>query len=274
VNQHWEPGGTARGRVVLLHGMMSTAATWWRVGPALAARGWVVDALDLPGHGDWPRSDRPLGLDTLVEGVAGRLDGPVDLLVGHSLGGAVAATLAGRRPTAARALVLEDPPSRSRADHAATLAAGIEADARVVRSDRQRLVRREREANPTWADEDVEHSVDGIAAADTAALAAGLRGELAWDLPAMVAAVQVPLLVLAAPAGPGTVEAGGSALQGEAREAVRAQLPPDRFVVLDGGHCLHRDLPARWLEVVGGFADTVLAGAEPPGQPGGGPSRG
>jgi pimeloyl-ACP methyl ester carboxylesterase len=272
VNQHWEPGGTARGRVVLLHGMMSTAATWWRVGPALAARGWVVDALDLPGHGDWPRSDRPLDLDTLVEGVAGRLDGPVDLLVGHSLGGAVAATLAGRRPTAARALVLEDPPSRSRPDHAATLATGIEADARVVRSDRQRLVRREREANPTWADADVEHSVDGIAAADTAALAAGLRGELAWDLPAMVAKVRVPLLVLAAPAGPGTVEAGGSALQGEAREAVRAQLSPDRFVVLDGGHCLHRDLPARWLEVVGGFADTVLAGTEPPGQPGPGPA--
>ena len=47
-------------------------------------------------------------------------------------------------------------------------------------------------------------------------------------------------------------------------------------MVLDGGHCLHRDLPARWLEVVGGFADTVLAGADTPGQPGpgGGSSRG
>jgi hypothetical protein len=30
-------------------------------------------------------------------------------------------------------------------------------------------------------------------------------------------------------------------------------------VVLDGGHCLHRDLPARWVEVVSGFADAVLA---------------
>ena len=273
MNQHWEPGGTARGRVVLLHGMMSTAATWWRVGPALAARGWVVDALDLPGHGDWPRSDRPLDLDALVDGIAGRLGSPVDLLVGHSLGGAVAVALAGRHPRAARALVLEDPPTRSREDHVATLAAGIEADARLVRRDRRRVVRREREANPAWADEDVEHSVDGIAAADTAALAAGLRGDLAWDLPAMVAAVRVPLLVLAARAGAGLGEAGGSALQGPGREAVRAQLPPDRFVVLDGGHCLHRDLPARWLEVVGGFADTVLGtGAGPAGQPG--PSSG
>jgi hypothetical protein len=127
---------------------------------------------------------------------------------------------------------------------------GVEADAR--------LVRRERAANPTWATEDVERSVDGIAAADYwAALAAGLRGELAWALPAMVAAVRV-LLVMAAPADRG-LEAGGSALQGPVREAVRAQLPPDRLVVLDGGHCLHRDLPDRWLAVVGEFAGTVLA---------------
>jgi pimeloyl-ACP methyl ester carboxylesterase len=259
MNQHWEPDRTARGRVVLLHGMMSTASTWWRAGPALAARGWVVDALDLPGHGDSPRSARPLDLDTLVDGTAGRLGGPVDLLAGHSLGAAVALALAGRHPRAARALVAEDPPSRSHPDHAAILAAGIEADARLAGHDRQRLVRREREANPAWADEDVRHSVDGIAAADTAALAAGLRGELTWDLPAMVAAVPVPLLVLAARPGDGFVGHGGSALQGPDREAVRAQLPPDRFVVLDGGHCLHRDLPARWVEVVSGFADAVLA---------------
>jgi pimeloyl-ACP methyl ester carboxylesterase len=216
MNQHWEPDGTARGRVVLLHGMMSTASTWWRAGPALAARGWVVDALDLPGHGDSPRSAGPLDLDTLVDGTAGRLGGPVDLLAGHSLGAAVALALAGRHPRAARALVAEDPPSRSHPDHAAILAAGIEADARLAGHDR-------------------------------------------WDLPAMVAAVPVPLLVLAARPGDGFVGHGGSALQGPDREAVRAQLPPDRFVVLDGGHCLHRDHPARWVEMVSGFADAVLA---------------
>jgi pimeloyl-ACP methyl ester carboxylesterase len=258
LNRHWRPAGPARGRVALLHGIMSTAATWWRVGPALADRGWAVDALDLPGHGDWPRSGRPLDLDILVEGVAGRLDGPVDLLVGHSLGGAVAVALAGRQPATARAVVVEDPPGSLGDGAAAGLAAGVEADAALVRGDREQLVRRERQANPAWAEEDVRHSVDGIAAADAAAVAAGLQGGLAWDLPAMVAAVPVPLLVLAAPAGDGFPEAGASALQGPDREAVRASLPPGRFVVLDGGHCLHRDLPERWVEVVGGFADAVL----------------
>jgi pimeloyl-ACP methyl ester carboxylesterase len=258
VSRHWDPAGPARGRVVLLHGMMSTGATWWRIGPALAGRGWVVDALDLPGHGDWPPTGRPLDLDRLVDGVDGRLGGPVDLLAGHSLGAATAVALAGRRPGTARAVVLEDPPGGPDDQGRLLLAAGVEADARTVRQDRARLVRREREANPAWADEDVEHSVDGIAAADAAAVAGGLRAELTWDLPALVAAVRVPLLVLAA--APGGFAEGGSALQDPARAAVRALLPPDRFVVLDGGHCLHRDLPDRWLAEVGGFADEVLGG--------------
>jgi pimeloyl-ACP methyl ester carboxylesterase len=241
--------------------MMSTAATWWRIGPALAGMGWTVDALDLPGHGDWPRPTGPLDRDRLVEGVAGRLGGPVDLLVGHSLGGIVAASLAGQDPGAARAVVLEDPPGRLGDGGAEALAAGVEAAARLVaQADRERLVRQEREANPAWADEDVQHSLGGIAAADSAAVAAGLRGRLAWDLPALVAAVPVPLLVLAGRAGDDFLEGQGSALQGPDREAVRAALAPDRFVALDGGHCLHRDLPGRWLAAVGGFADAVLPG--------------
>jgi pimeloyl-ACP methyl ester carboxylesterase len=257
-SHQWDPAGPARGRVVLLHGMMSTGATWWRIGPALAGRGWAVDALDLPGHGDWPPTGRPLDLDRLVDGIAGRLGGPVDLLAGHSLGAATAVALAGRRPGTARAVVLEDPPGRPDDQGRLLLAAGVETDARTVRQDRARLVRREREANPAWADEDVEHSVDGIAAADAAAVAGGLRAELTWDLPALVAAARVPLLVLAAARG-GFAE-GGGALQDPARASVRALLPPDRFVVLDGGHCLHRDLPDRWLAEVGGFADEVLDG--------------
>jgi pimeloyl-ACP methyl ester carboxylesterase len=255
MNLQWDPDGPARGRVVLLHGVMSLAATWWRIGPALAARGWRVAALDLAAHGASPRLDRPLDLDALVDGVAGQLPGPVDLLVGHSLGAAVAVTLAGRRPDVARALVLEDPPGSRGGDRGA-LVDGVAADALAARSDRQRLVRRERDANPRWAREDVEHSVDGIAAADALAIVAGMRGALGWDMPAMLAAVRVPVLVLAA-AGGATLEAGGSALWGADRDAVRAQLPPDRFVVLDGGHCLHRDLPDQWLAAVTAFADAT-----------------
>ena len=39
---------------------------------------------------------------------------------------------------------------------------------------------------------------------------------------------------------------------------MRAALAPERFVVLEGGHCLHRDDAARWLAAVDGFARAAL----------------
>ena len=37
--------------LVLIHGITASARIWWRVGPALAASGRHVVAVDLPGHG-------------------------------------------------------------------------------------------------------------------------------------------------------------------------------------------------------------------------------
>jgi pimeloyl-ACP methyl ester carboxylesterase len=229
--------------------MMSLADTWWQIGPALAARGWEATALDLAGHGSSPALGRPLDLDALVAGVDAGLPDPVDVLVGHSLGAVTALAFAGRRPDAVRALVLEDPPGGDLGD-TSVLKTGVLADAELVRTDRAAIVRREREANPGWRDEDVEHSVDGIAAADAGAVAAG---RFERDLPALLAGVRVPVLVLAAPASPGTfVEDGGSALRAPARREIEARAT--RFVVLPGGHCLHRDLPGEWLAAFDDFA--------------------
>jgi pimeloyl-ACP methyl ester carboxylesterase len=254
----WDPDGPARGEVALLHGVMALAETWWRIGPALAARGWRVTAIDLPGHGGDVRRGAELDLDALAEGVAARLDGPVDLMVGHSLGAIVALELLARDPAAARAVVLEEPPGPGAIDLAA-LAAVIAHDAAAVREDRAPLVAREREANPRWDPGDVERSIRGIEEADSDAIVAALNGPLRWDLTALLAGVDVPVLVLAAHDAPGTFPLdAGSALRGADREAVRSALAPERFVVLEGGHCLHRDDPARWLEVVEGFASAAL----------------
>jgi pimeloyl-ACP methyl ester carboxylesterase len=237
-------------QAVLLHGVMSLAAGWWRIAPELRRRGLTVHALDLPAHGAAPPPPGPLHLDALADGVEARLpDGRLDLLVGHSLGAVVALTLAARAPGRVGALVLEDPPGLVGVDVAA-LAAGIEADSALVRRDRARLVAREQAANPRWAREDVERSVDGIAQADAPLVAAALRDGLRWDLPALVRAAAPPVLVLAAPEA-------RSALTGAEREAVRAALPAGRLVVLDGGHCLHRDEPAAWLAAVDAFRTSL-----------------
>jgi pimeloyl-ACP methyl ester carboxylesterase len=257
VTLRWEPDGPARGDVALLHGVMALAETWWRIGPALAARGWRAAAVDLPGHGGDVR-DGALDLDALVDGVAARLDGPVDLLVGHSLGAIVALGLLARAPGTARAVVLEEPPGPGAVDRSA-LAEVIAHDAIAVRSDPASLVARERDANPRWDPGDVERSVRGIEQADSAAIVAALDGTLHWDLAALLAAVDVPALVLAAPDAAGRFPLDpGSALRGVEREAVRSALAPERFVVLEGGHCLHRDDAQRWVEVVDGFARGAL----------------
>ena len=254
----WEPDHAARGEVALLHGVMALADTWWRIGPALAQRGWRVTAIDLPGHAGDVHRDGALDLDALVDGVAQRVTASVDLLVGHSLGAIVALGLLARDPGLARALVLEEPPGPSDIDLGA-LAAAIVNDAAAVRRDRAPLVAREREANPRWDPGDVERSVRGIEDADSDAVVAALGGPLRWDLAALLAGVQIPTLVLAAPDAPGRFPLDpGSALRGADRDAVRAAVAPEHFVVLDGGHCLHRDDPARWLEVVEGFASAVL----------------
>jgi len=240
----WPASGAPRGTAVLLHGLMAQATTWWRIGPALADLGWETSAVDLPGHGRAPRLPDAVDLDGFAGALAERLPDRVDLLVGHSLGAVAALALADR----ARALVLEDPPGALSDGERYLLSLVVEADGELVGQDRALLVDRERAANPGWAERDVANYIDGIAAADAPTLASALRAPLRTDLPALVAAAPVPVLVLAGK--------DGSALRGD-REAVRGLLPPGRFVELDGGHCLHRDQPARWVDAVSAFAAAV-----------------
>jgi pimeloyl-ACP methyl ester carboxylesterase len=240
-------------QAVLLHGVMSLAGGWWRIAPELERRGLRVRALDLPAHGAAPAPAGPPTLAAFADDVLARLPaGRIDLLVGHSLGAVVALAVAERCEGRVGALVLEDPPGFDELDVAA-LAAGVEADAALLERDRAALVARERAANPRWAPEDVERSVDGIARADVPVVADALRHVLRWDLAALVRDARAPVLVLVAPEE-------RSALTGEGRAAVQAALPADRFVVLEGGHCLHRDDPAAWLRAVDAFSSGLPPG--------------
>ena len=98
--------------LVLLHGIATDHHIWDVVVPELATERHVV-TLDLPGFG----ASAPVGADydlrrvadRIVRGLAGRgLQGPFDL-VGHSLGGGIAITLAATHPRLVRRLVLVAP---------------------------------------------------------------------------------------------------------------------------------------------------------------------
>ncbi|WP_326541178.1 alpha/beta fold hydrolase [Pseudorhodoferax sp.] len=108
--RRWHAAAAAtRPTVVLIHGLYGDADTWAVAAKGLADAGQPVLALDLPLHG---RSTADAaGLDDLVAAVQGLLDARVPgprLLVGHSLGGAVALKLAqasGARGLAGLALI-------------------------------------------------------------------------------------------------------------------------------------------------------------------------
>jgi pimeloyl-ACP methyl ester carboxylesterase len=96
--------------IVLLHGPAAYGAAWLRVIPDLVTS-WRVVAPDLPGHGasdtfaDAVDLDRVIGwLDDLIECTCTM----PPVLVGHTLGGAIAARFASERSDQLAGLVLVD----------------------------------------------------------------------------------------------------------------------------------------------------------------------
>jgi pimeloyl-ACP methyl ester carboxylesterase len=106
----WGAGGHV---AVLLHGMMGSAESWHRVGPALADRGYRVIALDLPGHGH-SAADHELTVERAAAAVVDTVNSLVDvrpaLAIGHSYGGMVLAA-AHSRLDPERAVFVDAPTS-------------------------------------------------------------------------------------------------------------------------------------------------------------------
>ncbi len=96
--------------VVLLHGPGESAVNWrWTV-PDVATTHRVV-APDLPAHGSSGTGDMPLDADgmlTWLDGLLDRTCAEPPVVVGHVLGGAIAARHAAHRPGRLRGLVLVD----------------------------------------------------------------------------------------------------------------------------------------------------------------------
>ena len=102
--------GSGMKTAVLIHGIMSDSRAWHRVTAELEAHGFRVLAVDLAGHGRSPRSRRyspAAWADDVVETLEPILDGPPDVVMGHSLGGLVASLVADRM--APRAAIYIDP---------------------------------------------------------------------------------------------------------------------------------------------------------------------
>ena len=99
--------------IVFVHGLAGSSSTWQMVLETFAETHQVL-ALDLPGHGQSDASE-PAAVDYSISGLARvvatvmrSLDVSEATLVGHSLGGAVAAAVALEEPELVSRLVLVD----------------------------------------------------------------------------------------------------------------------------------------------------------------------
>jgi pimeloyl-ACP methyl ester carboxylesterase len=104
---HWSVAGPEGAPpIVFVHGAMMGRAVWWPQVTALSDRFRCV-TVDQPGHGS--RKDQQFTLDVAVANVVEALDreaGGRAVLVGLSLGGYVAMTVAARHPAKVRGLVI------------------------------------------------------------------------------------------------------------------------------------------------------------------------
>lgn len=233
-------GTEANPNLFLVHGL-TDAGTCWPEAAAHWAEEWQVIAIDQRGHGRSPHFDTD-GLSdmftTFIDDLIGVLEeeGP-GVVIGHSLGGRIAAATATRRPDLVTGLVLEDPAltdgpvtsPRLTRDQRRFLAAFDDADSAAEQ------VRVQETAG--WSTVEIEAWAECKTRVDLRMIDRLDLGDL--DAATAYNALTVPTLVL--------YDADG--MLAVPREGIDNPLVQIEY--LDGvGHCIRRDDPARFYDIV------------------------
>lgn len=260
VRRHGRPSGEAPA-LLFLHGLTDSGAGWLRAVEHWSAR-FAIVAPDQRGHGESPRFTAAQlewhPGEVMVEDAVhllSQLDRPV--VVGHSLGGAVALTAAVRRPELVRALVLEDPaplqPHEPQQDppRGEAFLAGVRSS--LAAPDDEALYAVRKAAHPDWPEDELLVTGRAEQQMDVDYLAAGdLKPTTRW--PELFAQVAVPTLVV-------TGDRLDEVVVDDAMERGIAEIanPHVRLERVPGaGHCIRREQPSHYYEVVDQFLTLVL----------------
>ena len=238
--------------LVFLHGLTDSGEGW-----PDAVRHWqdryAILAPDQRGHGRSPRFtpeelERHPG-EVMVEDAVTLLERLPEppVVIGHSLGGAVAWTVAVRRPELVRGIVLEDPAPLGPDEPVRDPARGTDFLAGVERSraasDDETLLRQRREDHPDWPETELLVTGRAEQQTDVDYLAYGdLKPTTRW--PELVDRLRVPALVL-------TGDAMDEVCVYPEMEAALRRADGVEVLRLPGaGHCVRREQPQAYYDAV------------------------
>lgn len=238
---HWGP--RTGPQVLLLHGITSSAGTWWQVASLLAEQGVSVTAADLRGHGASPRTTdyalESYAADVLA--VPRPASGAWDLVLGHSLGGAVTALALATDESWTRAALLVDPPLVIAAADVDVLVTSILAD--LEPPSPEELARQ----HPQWHADDAFQKVQAARVVSPFTVEATIRGNAArageWNLEALFGASEASVMILGADPAQGAMF---SVEQGERIARLSDHMTYE--IVAGAGHSIQRDAPAVVVE--------------------------
>ncbi len=246
-----EFGGSGQG-ILLLHGLMGRASTWWSVAQWLTSYGRVV-GLDARGHGRSPHRGGGWSTEDFVADAAEvvrDLDLAPAVVIGHSMGGLHAWALAATQPALVRAAVIEDMAPDQRGKTVDVWRAYF--DAWPVPFTSLAQIRHFFGDLGNYFTECFEERSDGyhlIASLDELYSIAAEWGER--DYWPFVERVHCPLLVLEAEHSampPGQMSA----------MAARAAGPGRHLVVPDSNHVIHESAPLTYRGVIEAFLSDTL----------------
>jgi pimeloyl-ACP methyl ester carboxylesterase len=244
-----------RGPLVLaVHGMTSSRKSWERLAVHLDGRFRLV-AYDQRGHGDSAGVAGPMSLArgvTDAENVAAALGEPVDVLLGHSWGGAVA-ILAGARLPVARVATVDPMIRQAGADWYVEFLAELRELFAVAGSERDARVRDEYR---DWSALDVEAKVHAVHLMSAQPIADLQRENppSGWDLRETIARYEESLLLMfAAP--------GESINDEETLEHVERNHSASVSIVRvpDAGHNLHRTAFEQFARILDDWLELTQA---------------
>ena len=232
--------GSGPRSALVIHGIASSGAGWWRLGPDLAGLGYQVVAPDLRGHGSSPKSADMLIHDYRDDVLA--LRSSWDLVLAHSLDGAIALAAIEQESQWVGRLILQDP---------AIVGFNVPEVVAMLLADYEEPITDGRVAadNPRWHPTDAAIKAEALRRSGPEVVNGTVVQGTPWNYWDQLEALSVPTLLI------GADPELGALIRPEIGTAAAESNPMIRFETVRGGsHSMHRDEYRAYWRLVREFA--------------------